>query len=166
MGEQSTDLKGRRGSASRREAGKRGRGRPVLLAGVLVLATLAALMAFAAPRTAAQAKPKTTIGTEIKSVSPRGDALKTGWTRIVVLEYAPGTSDMFRPLAFAASNRKTVFIRVTNLFQTRVRVSRNSFVRFWRQKGRSCEVKWYWRTIGGKRVRYIKQISLADQGTA
>jgi len=32
--------------------------------------------------------------------------------------------------------------------------------------GRSCEVKWYWRTIGGKRMRFIKQISLADHGTA
>jgi hypothetical protein len=138
----------------------------VLLISAAVLAILAALMAFAAPHAAAQARQKTTIGTEIKSISPRGDAAKSGWTRLVVLEYAPGTNHWGRPMAFTASNSKTVFIKVTNLFGTRVRVSRNSFVRFWRQKGRSCEVKWYWRTIGGKRVRYIKQISLADQGTA
>jgi len=166
MGERSTDRMKHRESTPRLRAGKRGRGRPVLVTCALLLAALAALAALGAPRAAAEARQKTTIGTEIKSVSPSGDAPKAGRTRIVVLQYAPGTGSMGRPMTFVASNAKTVFIKVTNLFQTRVRVSRNGFVRFWRQKGRSCEVKWYWRTIGGKRVRYIRQISLADQGTA
>ena len=138
----------------------------VLLISAAVLAILAALMAVAAPHAAAQARLKTTIGTEIRSISPRGDAAKSGWTRLVLLEYAPGTNHWGRPMAFTASNSKTVFIKLTNHFASRVRVSRNSFVRFWRQKGRACDVKWSWRTIGGKRVRYIKQIRLSDQGTA
>jgi len=131
MGEHWCGPRSCRESARFPQAGKGGRGRSVLLACALPLAVLAALMAFAAPNAAAQARRKTTIGTEIRSISPRKDASKAGWTRLVVLDYACGSSSMGRPLVFTASNSRTVFIRVANQFASRVTVPRNSFVRFW-----------------------------------
>lgn len=139
--------------------------RLVLVTCLLLLAVLLGSLCLSPPQVAARGKQRVTVGTEIKRISPSGDAARTGWTRMVVLEYAPGTSHMGRPMAFKAKNARTIFIKVTNQFSSRVRVSRNRFVRFWHAAGRSCEVKWSWRTIGGKRVRYVLQISLADLGT-
>jgi hypothetical protein len=166
MGEQSTGQRRWHRSASHRETMKAGRGGAFIVTCAVLVVALAALMICAAPRAVALAMQKTTIGTEIKSISPGENAPKAGKTRLVVLQYAPGTSNMGRPMAFTASNRKTVFIAVTDQFATRIKVSRKAFVKFWREKGRSCEVKWQWRTIADKRVRFIQQISLADVGTA
>jgi hypothetical protein len=133
---------------------------------VLLIAILFGVVLLPSAPAHARAKLKVTVGTEIRSISPAGSAPKAGRTRIVILQYAPGASRMGKPMRFVASNRKTVFVKVTDSSSHRVRVSRNAFVRFWRQSGRSCEVRWGWRTVSGHRVRFIQNISLADQGTA
>ena len=93
--------------------------------------------------------------------SPAKNASASGKTKLAFRRYDGEVAGLYGPTyRFTAGNRKTRFYVLAGSGSSRyVRVSRNKFVRYLRKY--PCTfgwIRWSWRTVGGKRVRYVTRI--------
>jgi len=92
----------------------------------------------------------------LTSISPRGNAAKSGKTKI---KAADGTSGTTPVLTYYAKNNATSF-NVALANGGRKHVSRNTFAKYVQKGGSSVWFDWKWKKDSkGKRYRYIYKIT-------